>query len=317
MRILITGGAGFIGMNLSRKLIQLGYDVYIVDCLHPYYSNERKKVHLQQIRNFGNVHFYRHDLLDPVGTKKLFLDISPHVVIHLAALPGVSYSLEQPLAYIDYDIKATVNVLEAAGTSEVKKVIFASSSSVYGDQPQIPLKEEMANGRLISPYAAAKWSAESFCHVYASFYSFQLTILRFFTVYGPWGRPDMAIAKFIKQIMKGEPISVYGKGSARDYTYVDDIVEGIILAMNHFASETKIYNIGAGHPISMNSLLDHLTGQFGRFRLENKPTRKGDVHSTWADISKAKSELDFSPKVSFEEGLKRTISWAYEYEKYL
>ncbi|MBM7648888.1 UDP-glucuronate 4-epimerase [Bacillus ectoiniformans] len=316
MKVLVTGGAGFIGMHTASTLIELGYEVHIADLLHSYYSLERKNIHLQQIEKTGKFHFCRVDLTDRKATAELFTAVKPDAVIHLAALPGVAYSLEEPLLYVDYDVKATINVLEAAGKSDVKKVVFASSSSVYGDQPGKPLKEEMANGQVISPYAASKWSAESFCHVYASLYSYSVSILRFFTVYGPWGRPDMAIAKFIKLAMNGQPVEIYGQGSGRDYTYVDDIVNGIVLSLTD-EKPFEIWNVGAGHPVLMSRLLERLKMYFPALEVQIKGHRTGDVTSTWADISKMTKDKSYRPTVSIEEGLERTIKWAYENKEYL
>ncbi|WP_203361551.1 NAD-dependent epimerase/dehydratase family protein [Bacillus sp. REN10] len=316
MKIVITGGAGFIGMHTATRLLKEGQEVHIIDHFHPYYSPERKKKHAEVIRQTGFAYFYEHNLLHREETIALIAQIRPDAIIHLAALPGVSYSLEEPLMYVDYDIKMTINVLEAAGKAEVKKVVFASSSSVYGEQPNRPLKEEMANGRAISPYAASKWSAESFCHVYAQLYSYSVSVLRFFTVYGPWGRPDMAIAKFIKRAMNGEAIDIYGKGSGRDYTYVDDVVNGIRLSLND-QQNYAIWNIGAGSPTSMTRLLALLEKEFPHMDIRYGDHRVGDVVSTWADISKAKQELGFQPVTSIEEGLKRTIEWAYDNKAHL
>ncbi|WP_100402160.1 NAD-dependent epimerase/dehydratase family protein [Bacillus sp. FJAT-42315] len=316
MKIVITGGAGFIGMHTATQLLKEGQEVHIIDHFHPYYSPERKKKHIEIVNQVGSVYFYEHNLLDRETTVELIDQIRPDVVIHLAALPGVSYSLKEPLLYVDYDIKITINVLEAAGKAGVKKVVFASSSSVYGEQPSVPLKEEMASGRVISPYAASKWSAESFCHVYAHLYSYSVSVLRFFTVYGPWGRPDMAVAKFIKRAMNGEPIEIYGKGSGRDYTYVDDVVNGILLSLND-PQNYAVWNIGAGSPTSMDRLLELLKKEFPQMNIHYGDHRVGDVFSTWADISKAKEELGFQPVTSIEEGMKRTIEWAYENKVYL
>lgn len=312
---MITGGAGFIGSHLARRLVLEDHEVHIIDCLHPYYSPERKTLQLEHIKKVGEFYFYHHDLLNREETISLIKSISPDIVVHLAALPGVAYSIEKPMEYVDYDIKATINVLEGAGQAEVKKVIFASSSSVYGDQ-EGPFREDMASGKVISPYAAAKYSAESFCHVYQHLYGFQINIVRFFTVYGPWGRPDMAIALFIKKLLKGEDIHIYGSNSARDYTYIDDIVEGIYLTMmNCTASET--FNIGSGRPIFMETLISELSVYFPKLSFKREGSRKGDVQKTWADISKASDILGYRPKIEFQKGLQETVKWAKEYEAFL
>ncbi|MFD4815755.1 NAD-dependent epimerase/dehydratase family protein [Peribacillus butanolivorans] len=315
MKIIVTGGAGFIGSHLVKRLIQENHDVYVIDCLHPYYSPQRKKKQLENVASFGSFHFFQKDLLDREEMVTIFKQISPHVVVHLAALPGVAYSIEEPLKYVDYDIKATINVLEASGKAGVSKIVFASSSSVYGNQSG-PFKEEIANGKVISPYAASKYSAESYCHVYEYLYGFQVNILRFFTVYGPWGRPDMAIGSFIKKLMNGEKITLFGDGRARDFTYIDDIVNGIYLSINQLM-KSEVINIGSGRPILMDTLLAELKRHFPDMKINKEASRVGDVVNTWADISKAKQLLGFEPKVDFIKGLSETVKWAKENETIL
>ena len=236
-------------------------------------------------------------------------------MIHLAALPGVAYSIERPLEYVDYDIKATINVLEACGQSHARQMIFASSSSVYGNQKG-PLKEEMATGNVISPYAASKYSAESFCHVYRQLYGFETKILRFFTVYGPWVRPDMAIGIFLKKLLKNQEITLFGEDRVRDFTYIDDIVEGIYLSLTPL-HRSEVMNIGSGRPISMLSLLNELAKYFPEMKIRREESRTGDVVQTWANIRKAQDLLGYTPKVSFEQGIAETVKWAKENEAFL
>ncbi len=315
LKIIITGGAGFIGSHLARKFIREKHEVYIVDCLHPYYSSERKMKHLNSIVSLNDNQFIKLDLLNREATITLFKSISPDAVIHLAALPGVAYSIERPLEYVDYDIKATINVLEASKECGTDQVIFASSSSVYGNQ-EGPLKEEMANGNVLSPYAASKYSAESFCHVYKNLYGFQMKILRFFTVYGPWVRPDMAIGIFLKQLLQQKEIILFGEDRVRDFTYIDDIVEGIYLALIRL-NRSEVINIGSGKSISMLSLLSELKRYFPDMKIWKERSRLGDVVQTCADIGKAKKILGFEPKVSIEQGLNETVKWAKENEVFL
>lgn len=315
MKIIVTGGAGFIGSHLAKKLIKEGHEVYIIDSLHPYYAIERKRKHLSIIESTGAFHYRHLNLLNRDETINEFIRIRPDAIIHLAALPGVAYSIEKPLEYVDFDIKATINVLEAAGKSGASKVLFASSSSVYGNQ-EGPSAEEMAVGKVISPYAASKFSAESFCHVYEGLYGFQMNILRFFTVYGPWGRPDMAIGTFIKQLMRGEEITVYGEGRARDFTYIEDIIGGIYLTLT-VQTNSGILNIGSGRPVTMEALLQELKQHFPAMKINKEMSRTGDVFKTWADISKAKRQLGYEPKVDFKTGLAETIKWAKENEAFL
>lgn len=312
LKVVVTGGAGFIGSHLSKRLLQSNIELTIIDNLHPYYDIEIKKQQLINLKKYGNFTFYPTNLISYEDTYKIFRDQTYDMVIHLAALPGVTNSLIAPLDYIDYDIKATVNILKAAGETGVKHVVFASSSSVYGNQNGLPLKEHMANGRVISPYAASKYGAESFCHAYCDLYGFQLSILRFFTVYGPGGRPDMAISKFISLLNRNEEITVFGEDSARDYTYIDDIVDGIVKVIN-YSGENEIFNLGSSKPISMKELLRELRNYYPHIKIKHEPFRKGDVLSTWADISKAKKLLQFEPKVSFHDGIKRTVNWAKRY----
>ncbi|PLR79603.1 UDP-glucose 4-epimerase [Bacillus canaveralius] len=316
MKVLVTGGAGFIGSHLAQRLINEQHEVTIVDNLHSYYSPERKKQHLRNIQNAGDFKFHHVDLLNSEETLTIFQLISPEAVIHLAALPGVAYSIMNPLKYVDYDIKATINVLEASGKSNISQFIFASSSSVYGNVHEMPCHEEMAKGNVISPYAASKYSAEAFCRVYEHLYGFPVKILRFFTVYGPWGRPDMAISSFIKKLLKSEHISVYGNGSARDYTYIDDIITGIYYALTRLDS-SEVLNIGSGRPVSMDTLINELKTYFPNMKVKREVWRKGDVHSTWADITKAGIHLGYQPSVDFQTGIARTIEWAKQYESFL
>lgn len=315
LKIIITGGAGFIGSHLTRKLILENHEVYVIDCLHPYYSLERKKKQLQTIGSLTSEQFTALDLLNKNETISYFQSISPDAVIHLAALPGVAYSIEKPLEYVDYDIKATINVLEACGQSNARQIIFASSSSVYGNL-EGPLKEEMANGNVISPYAASKYSAESFCHVYRHLYGFQTKILRFFTVYGPWVRPDMAIGIFLKKLLNKQAITLYGEDRVRDFTYIDDITDGINLALTQL-HRSEIINIGSGNPISMLSLLHELNQYFPEMEIRKDESRAGDVVQTWADIRRAENLLGYRPKISFGMGLAETVKWAKENEAFL
>ncbi len=313
LKIFITGGAGFIGSHLAAKLLSLQHDVIVIDNFHPYYSTERKRQQFRELTGSSSVPVYEIDLLDGEKTEALFRRYQPDCVYHLAALPGVPNSLLQPLEYVDYDIKATINVVNAAGKAGASHVLFASSSSVYGDQGNMPLKEEMATGNVISPYAAAKYGAESFCYAYANLFGYQLTIFRYFTVYGPWGRPDMAISKFIRRLLNGEEIVVYGTKTARDYTFVDDIVNGMVAAL-HRRGGNDVFNLGSGRPVTMEELLHHLQKHFPTMKVQYAPERVGDVKATWADITKAQQAFGYKPTVSFEEGLAKTIAWAKNYE---
>jgi UDP-glucuronate 4-epimerase len=312
MKILITGGAGFIGSHLAKKLIK-EHHLTLVDNLDSYYNPEQKLNHLQEVNSMGIPYrFIQADLLEESNCIEIFNESSFDVVIHLAALPGVSYSIKNPIQYIDMDIKVTVNVLKQAGHAGIKHFIFASSSSVYGNQSGVSLSEEMANGQVVSPYAASKYGAESFCHAFQSLYGFQLSILRFFTVYGPWGRPDMAIPLFIKQLLLDQPINVFGTNTARDYTYIDDIVEGINRTIL-YSKGNETYNLGSGQPIKIDVLLQHLSNRFPSMKTIQQGVRQGDVNMTWSNNSKAIEKLGYHPIVNIEEGLDQTILWAKQY----
>lgn len=316
LKILITGGAGFIGSHFAVKMLKEQHEIAIIDNLHPYYSVDRKKQHLEVIKEAGDFQFYQTNLLDRDETINIIKEISPEAIVHLAALPGVAYSILRPLEYIDYDVKATVNVLEGAGMAGVKQVIFASSSSVYGMMKNVPFREEMAAGKPISPYAASKYAAESFCHVYGHLYGMNVKILRFFTVYGPWGRPDMAIANFIKKLKNNEEITIFGQGGSRDYTYVGDIVNGMGLALKNL-KQSAIINIGSGRPISMDQLLDELRVYYPDMKIRTEKNRAGDVDRTWADISLARELLGYEPEVGFSKGIAKTVAWAEQHEDFL
>jgi UDP-glucuronate 4-epimerase len=310
LKMIVTGGAGFIGSNLSRRLLAEGHEILIIDELHDYYSVERKERQLKSVSEKGQFEFHKKSLLHDEGeVRSIFNAFEADCVIHLAAIPGVSLSLEVPNEYVDYDIKATVNVLRFAGESNVKHVIFASSSSVYGEQANVPLMESMATGKVVSQYAAAKFGAESFCHAYSAFYDYRMTILRFFTVFGPGGRPDMAITKFIRQLQNNQDITIYGNGTSRDYTYIEDCVEGIVCAINK-AEGNNTYNIGSGRPVSIEEVVENLRTHFPFLKVNKDSVRQGDVSSTWADISKAKSLLGFKPVHTFADGLAKTVAWS-------
>ncbi len=313
MKIIITGGAGFIGSHLSRKLIEEKHELLIIDSFHPYYSPQRKERQLSFVQEKGTYSFEQKDLLvDEKELQEVFHHFKADCVVHLAAIPGVTHSINVPHEYVDYDIKATINALRMAGESGVKKFLFASSSSVYGNIDQRPSKEEEATGAVVSPYAAAKYGAEAFCKAYASIYDLDLTILRFFTVYGPWGRPDMAIYSFINKLMQNQEIPIFGLENKRDYTYIDDIVSGTCKAI--VSKETGTFNLGNGNPVSMSELISELKIHFPSLQLNISDRRVGDVTSTWADIGKAKEILGYSPAISFREGIKRTVQWMREYE---
>ncbi|MBO9130570.1 SDR family NAD(P)-dependent oxidoreductase [Bacillus sp. 165] len=308
MKIMITGGAGFIGSHLAIRLLKDGHQVTLLDNFHDYYLKSRKLYHLQQIEQAGFASFYECDILQKLDVKKVIEKEKPDAIVHLAAVAGVRTSLQKPELYIDVNMKGLSNVLACAGEEQVAHVLFSSSSSVYGERQNQPLAEHMADGKVLSPYAASKFGAEALVHAYEHMYGFQTTILRFFTVYGTWGRPDMAMASFIRKLLNKDSITVYGKGTGRDYTYVDDIVQGIVLAL--YAKDSDVYNIGSNSPILMTDVLGELVRHFPSMQVNWGGSQKGDATSTWADITKAKTKLGFKPNIAFEEGLERTVAWA-------
>ncbi|QHE50926.1 NAD-dependent epimerase/dehydratase family protein [Pontibacillus sp. HMF3514] len=308
MNILVTGGAGFIGSHVCSSLLKANHHITIVDNFDPYYDPERKKLQLETVKQVGDFQFYNVDLLNRDECLKVFQAKQYDTVIHLAALPGVAYSVKEPLAYVHYDIEMTINVLKCAGETGVSHVVFSSSSSVYGNKTGGPLSEDMADGKVVSPYAASKYGAESFCHSFQHLYGFQLSILRFFTVYGPWARPDMAIPTFADKLSKGLPIEIFGSGTYRDYTYIDDIVDGVNAVLEH-QHENETFNIGYGEPISMERLLENFRRHYPNMNVIQKPWRTGDVVMTWSDISKANTMLSYKPKIKIEEGINKMIHW--------
>jgi len=312
MRILVTGGAGFIGYHLSRSLIQRDdvERVILVDSYLPYYCPELKKNRIASLLGDKKITFYEQDILDETGMREIMEMDKPTMIIHLAAIPGVRNSLEMPLHYVDIDVKGTVQMLELARSYNVYKFIYASSSSVYGELPAIqPFREEDVQLRVSSPYAASKLSGEIFCRTYADIYGIAVTALRFFTVYGPHQRPDMAISKFTKHLIHNEPLTLYDVYSVRDYTYVSDIVGGIEAAMERMHG-WQVYNLGSSQPIGLLELvkvLEKISGTAATFTVLGK--QLGDVSGTWADITKAKACLGWEPRLSLTEGLSEYYEW--------
>lgn len=315
-RILLTGGAGFIGSHLAEALLHRKAQLSIVDNLDDFYSQEWKRANLEEVRRAGEHEFSAVDICDMKSLRETMSRFRPHIVIHLAARAGVRPSIEQPRLYEQVNVSGTVNLLELCRELGVQKFIFGSSSSVYGATSKAPFSEDHVEGRPISPYAATKLSGELFCYTYAHLFRIPIVCLRFFTVYGPRQRPDLAIRKFVAQMEAGKPIPVFGDGSTgRDYTHVQDIVAGILGALDfRFGSLSDVpfdvFNLGNSHPVSLTDLLlllERLTGK--KAIREQKPPQPGDVPLTWADISKSSRLLNYHPKVTLEEGLKGFVSW--------
>jgi len=309
-KILITGGAGFIGTNLTKTLLEQGNQVFCIDNLNDYYSPEIKKQNIEQFQDNPNYQFQKIDIKDLDNLEKLFSENSFDAVIHLAARAGVRASIENPSNYIQTNIQGTLNLLECLKEKPATKFIFASSSSVYGNIKEVPFREDMNITTPVSPYAATKLSTEAITYTYHHLYGIKMVGLRFFTVYGPHNRPDMAHYKFTKAILEGKPISKYGDGTtSRDYTYVDDISQGIISCLDKDL-DFEIFNLGNSTPISLNEMISTLEKVLNKKAIiEQKPIPVGDVMHTYADISKAKKLLNWEPKTPYEEGVKKMVKW--------
>ncbi len=314
--ILVTGGAGFIGSHVCDKLLVDGNHVVCVDNLNEYYSSEIKKENIAH--NIGNKRFtfYKVDITNYGKMRSIFEKHRFDVVIHLAARAGVRPSLVNPHIYQEVNVKGTLNLLELSKRFNVQNFVFGSSSSVYGVNRKIPFLESDDVSNQVSPYAVTKRAGELFCNNYHKLYGMNITCLRFFTVFGPRGRPDMAPYKFTHSIYNGLPVDMYGDGtSARDYTYVGDIVEGIIYAAKKPLG-FEIINLGNSKPIQLKNFISVIESVVGKKALINrKEMPPGDVPITYADISKAKRLIGYNPKMGFEEGMRKFFEW-YKWSKY-
>lgn len=309
-RVLLTGGAGFIGSHLAEALLARSCELLILDDLNDYYDPALKRANLEEIRRAGPFEFVHGNICDAALVESLFERIRPVTVVHLAARAGVRPSLEQPALYQRVNVEGTAVLLEAARRHGVQRFVFASSSSVYGAASRVPFSEDDPVRAPISPYAASKVAGEALCHVYAHLYGLRIVCLRFFTVYGPRQRPDLAIRKFAESISAGRPIPVFGDGSTgRDYTYIDDIVAGILAAMEHEAA-FEVFNLGNSSPVLLREMIATLERVLGKEALiDRQPLQPGDVPITYADISKAKRLLGWAPKTPLEAGVRRMAEW--------
>jgi UDP-glucuronate 4-epimerase len=310
MNILVTGAAGFIGSHVCEYYLESGNSVTGIDNLDSFYPEEIKLSNISGIKNNRHFRFYKADIRDRAALKSILSSANIDIVIHLAAKAGVRPSIDAVEEYYDVNVNGTLSVLEEMKANNVKRMIFASSSSVYGNNKKIPFSESDPVDNPISPYASTKKSGELLCHVYYHLYGFDITCLRFFTVYGPRQRPDLAIHKFTRLIDEGKPVPYYGDGStARDYTYITDIVYGINCALNNLGGY-KIYNLGESRVIRLDSLVMAIENALGKKAvLKMLPLQQGDVRITFADISKAKVEIGYDPKFSFNDGIKEFIEW--------
>lgn len=314
MTTFITGVAGFIGCELALRLLNAGEDVVGTDNLNDYYNTALKHARLDRLKQHKSFTFHQVDLASPDLMKRHIRDVNPTHIIHLAAQAGVRHSLKNPQAYVQANVKGHVSVLEAArDLSNLKHLVYASSSSVYGDREGGPFKETDPVIKPKSLYAASKRSGELISETYASLYGLPQSGLRFFTVYGPWGRPDMAYWTFTDKILKGEAIEVFNNGEmARDFTFVDDIISGVIAVRDNAPDgpANRIYNIGGGRPEKLMDMITVIANACGREpNLVMKPMQPGDVMVTYADTTKLKTDTGFVPEVPITEGLPKFVEW--------
>ena len=307
---MVTGGAGFIGSHTIKALLDLGYETVCVDDFNGYYDPAIKKRNVSQFRGVKGFTLYRQDITDLKAMSSIFKKEKPARVCHLAARAGVRASIEDPFIYEKVNVRGTLNMLELARLNNVGNFVLASSSSVYGNNKKIPFSETDNVDYPISPYAATKKAAELLAYNYHHLYSLNCTCLRFFTVYGPFGRPDMAPYLFTDAIYKGRKINRFGDGtSKRDFTYVSDIVSGIVSALG-VKPGYEIINLGNNNPVELNYFISLIEKALGRKAVINQlPPQAGDVNITYADISKAKKLLGYTPKTGIEEGLKFLVDW--------
>jgi UDP-glucuronate 4-epimerase len=311
MKFLVTGGAGFIGSHLCQRLLGEGHAVWALDSLDSFYDLAIKERNLREVAAAGKAfEFVRGDITDAVGVRALAGRVGFDQIVHLAARAGVRPSLEEPALYQRVNVEGTVNILEAARLNSIRKVTIASSSSVYGVNSRVPFSEEDRGLEPISPYAASKLACEALGHVYHHVYGMDIAMLRFFTVYGPRQRPDLAIHKFARLIAAGKPVPMFGDGSAaRDYTFIDDILEGI-LACTRRKLGFEIFNLGESRTVALSELILILEKAMGRKAvIERLPWPPGDVPVTFADITKARKLLDYRPCVAIEEGIAQFVAW--------
>ena len=331
MKIIITGSSGFIGFHISKKLLENGHKVHGYDSMNSYYDIKLKKSRLNILKKYKNFSFTKNNLENKIELQKSFAKIKPSIVIHLAAQAGVRYSIEKPEVYLNSNIIGSFNVIEVSHKFKVKHLIIGSSSSVYGANKKFPFKETDKADNQVSFYAATKKSTESLAHAYSCLWKLPITMLRFFTVYGPWGRPDMAYFKFTKNILDGKKIDIYNKGKMfRDYTYVDDIVDGIFKITNKIpkinsnkkykndslshVAPFRILNIGNTKKIFLMNFINVLEKKLGvKARKNYLPMQKGDVHSTLSDTNLLKRITGYNPKTKYQTGINKFVEWYLNY----
>jgi len=333
-KVLITGVAGFIGFHLAKRLLDEKKIVLGIDNINNYYDPSLKEARLSILKDYDNFKFFKNSLEDSTEIKNIFLDNNPDIVVNLAAQAGVRYSLENPRAYIDSNIVGFLNILEGCKKTKVKHLVFASSSSVYGGNTNMPFSVHDNVDHPISLYAATKKANELMAHTYSHLFGLPCTGLRFFTVYGPWGRPDMALFKFTKAILEDRPIDVYNYGKMkRDFTYIDDIIEGVIRVMQKVpkgdpnwdsnnpdpstsSAPYKLYNIGNNNPVELSYFIEVIEKNLGKKAKKNLlPLQPGDVIATYADVSDLEKDVGFKPSTPLEVGIANFIDWYKKYYK--
>ncbi len=331
-RVLVTGVAGFIGYHLALRLLQEGCQVVGVDSLNHYYDVQLKLDRLEQLKPFSDFIFQKMDLCDQKALTGLYKDHDFDVVVNLAAQAGVRYSIENPRAYVDANLVGFINILECCRQFQIKHLVFASSSSVYGANTKMPFSVHHNVDHPVSLYAATKKANELMAHTYSHLYGLASTGLRFFTVYGPWGRPDMALFLFTQAILQGRPIKVFNHGKMqRDFTYIDDIIEGVIRVMGQKPQPDsdwsglqpdpgtsyvpyKIYNIGNNNPVALMDFIETIEAAIGRqAQKEFMELQPGDVVATYADIDDIQKDVGFAPRTSLDEGIRKFVAWYREY----
>ncbi|MEN6309201.1 MAG: SDR family NAD(P)-dependent oxidoreductase [Anaerohalosphaeraceae bacterium] len=309
-KILVTGAAGFIGSHLCERLIRDGLTVVGLDNFDPFYDIAIKKKNIAGLIQSSRFKLVQGDIRDRTQVEAVLQSDTFDAIVHLAAKAGVRPSIADPAGYVDTNLNGTVVMLEAARAAKVKKFIFASSSSVYGNNPKTPFSETDNVDFPISPYAATKKAGELICYTFSHLYQMDMTCLRFFTVYGPRQRPDLAIHKFARLIEQGKPIPMYGDGSMeRDFTFIDDIINGVVAAIER-CSGYHIYNLGESRPVRLDTLIAEIEKALGKnARIELLPEQPGDVKRTFADVDRAVRELGYCPKTHLADGLKQFVAW--------
>jgi UDP-glucuronate 4-epimerase len=309
MRVLVTGGAGFIGSHLVEKLLATGHNVAILDDFNDFYDPQIKAANIAAVWNNAPVHHV--DLREDAAVRNLFHREKFDAIVHLAARAGVRPSIQHPQLYYDTNVTGTLHLLEAARVTGVQRFVFASSSSVYGICKTVPFREDFHLTQTISPYAATKIAGEFLCSTYSHLYQMPVVALRYFTVYGPRQRPDLAIHQFTKRIHNAEPIDQFGDGTTRrDYTYIDDIIQGTMAALNYRGPLFDIFNLGESETIELRELIAAIEKAVGRkAKINRMPEQPGDVPLTCADISKARQLLGYKPAIKFGEGLPKFVDW--------